>query len=168
VKTMENLIITLACICLILFGAANVMMVSLHLVDEFSQSWNEIQKLFSERTLTQITATGADTNIQGDQVTITLLNEGNIPISKFPDWDVILRYGNGDTVRLPYGQTTPGWSISGISFQGLPETVQPNILDPGEEMDIVLRLSTPVSENVTNQVTVSTHNGITTRLLFRR
>ncbi len=144
------------------------MMVSLHSVDEFSQSWSNIQKLANERVLTKITATGAEINTQGDQVTITLLNEGNTSLSQFIAWDVILRYGDGDTIRLPHGQTTPGWSISSISFQGLPETLQPSILDPGEEMNIVLRLSTPVSENTTNMVTVSTHNGITTRILFRR
>ncbi len=165
---MENLIITLACICLILFGAANVMMVSLHSVDECGQSWNEVQRLASERAFTKITATGALANTQGDQVTVKLLNEGSTSVSQFSDWDVILKYGEGNTVRLPYRQTAPGWSVSSISFQGLPETVQPNVLDPGEEMDILLRLSTPVSENTTHQVTVSTHNGVTTKLLFRR
>lgn len=165
---MENLIITLACISLILFGAANMMMVSLNSVDAFSQSWSTIQKLANERSLTKITATSAEANPQGDLVTVKLLNEGNTSLCQFARWDVFLRYGDGDTVRLTYGQTAPGWNISSISFQGLPETVQPGILDPGEETNIVLRLSTPVSENTTNMVTVSTHNGVTTRILFRR
>ncbi len=165
---MENLVITLACISLILFGAANVIMVSLNSVDTFSQSWSNILKLASERSLTKITATSAESNTQGDLVTVKLLNEGNTSLCQFVRWDVFLRYGDGDTVRLPYGQTAPSWSISSISFQGLPETLQPGILDPGEETNIVLRLSTPVSENTTNMVTVSTHNGVTTRILFRR
>lgn len=165
---MENLIVTIACISLILFGAANVMMASLQSVDELSQSWGSTQKLVSDRALTRITATGAEANAQGDRVTVRVLNEGGTSLSQFANWDVFLRYGDGSTIRLPYGQTTPGWSISSILFQGLPETLQPEILDPGEEMDILLRLSTPVSENITNQVTVSTYNGITTKILFRR
>lgn len=165
---MENLIITLACISLILFGAANIATASMSSIDEFYQSWSSSQKLAAERALTKITAADAQTNIQGDRVTIRLRNDGNLPLCKFDSWDVILKYGDGDTIWLPYRQTAPGWSISDIYFQGLPEILQPGILDPGEEMDIVLQLTTPVSENVTNLATVSTHNGIPTRILFRR
>jgi flagellar protein FlaF len=165
---MENLIITLACISLILFGAANMVTVSMKSVDEFYQSWSSGQKLATERALTKITALSAQTNIQGDQVTIRLRNEGNLPLCRFASWDVILKYGDGDTIWLPYRQTAPGWNISGIYFQGLPEVLQPGILDPGEEMDIVLQTTTPVSENVTSMAMVSTYNGITTRILFRR
>lgn len=165
---MENLIIALGCISLILFGAANMATISLNSVDEFYQSWSNIQKLAIERTFSKITAVNAEANMQGDQITITLRNEGNLSLCQFAKWDVILRYGDGNTIWIPYGQTTPGWSISGIFFQGLPEVLQPGILDPCEEMNILLRLSTPVSENVTNLATISTYNGITTKILFRR
>jgi hypothetical protein len=165
---MENLVITLACISLILFGTATVMMVSLHSVDEICHSWSGTQKLAEERSLTRITAMSAETGIQGDQVTITLLNQGNISLSQFAKWDVFLRYGDGNTIRLPYSQTSPGWSVSGILYHGLPETIQPGILDPGEEIVILLRLSTPISENVTNLATISTYNGVITKILFRR
>jgi len=51
-------------------------------------------------------------------------------------------------------------------FQGGSEIYEPSILNPGENMRIVIKLSPAVTENVTNLVTVSTPYGATSQTTF--
>jgi hypothetical protein len=51
-------------------------------------------------------------------------------------------------------------------FQGRPEIYEPNILNPGENMRVVLRLSSGASENTTNLMTVVTASGARSEITF--
>ena len=51
-------------------------------------------------------------------------------------------------------------------FQGKSEIYGPNILDPGEDMRIVIKLSPAATENTTNLATVVTPNGAKSELAF--
>jgi len=51
-------------------------------------------------------------------------------------------------------------------FQGHPEIYEHNILNPGEDMQVVIKLSPSVSENTTNLVTVVTPNGAKSQITF--
>jgi len=53
-------------------------------------------------------------------------------------------------------------------FQGRSEIYEPHILDPGEDMRIVIKLSPAVSENTTNLATVVTPNGAKSEITFGR
>ena len=51
-------------------------------------------------------------------------------------------------------------------FQGKPEIYQPNILNPGEEMQLVINLWPAATENMTNLATVVTPNGARSQIAF--
>ena len=51
-------------------------------------------------------------------------------------------------------------------FQGSSEIYEPNILNPGETMRIVINLSPAATENTTNLATVVTPNGAKSQKTF--
>jgi hypothetical protein len=51
-------------------------------------------------------------------------------------------------------------------FQGGLEIYGPNILDPGEDMRIVIKLSPAATNNTTNLATVVTPNGAKSEITF--
>ncbi len=51
-------------------------------------------------------------------------------------------------------------------FQGKPEIYQPNILNPGETMQITVNLWPAATENKTNLATVVTPNGARSQIAF--
>jgi hypothetical protein len=51
-------------------------------------------------------------------------------------------------------------------FQGKPEIYEPNILDPGETMQILINLWPAATENMTNLATVVTPNGARSQIAF--
>jgi hypothetical protein len=141
---------------------------SLNSIDMFSNSWKEMEAQTTDRNHTDIRAISSEVNEDGNVAEIVVRNAGNTSLAQFERWDVIVIYGEGDVQWLPYRQTAPGWSLAGISFQGVPEIFEPDILNPGEEMRIVSKLSPSVSENITNLATISTLNGVKTQITFRR
>ncbi len=165
---MENLIISLACISIMLFGAVSMSTSSLHSIDMVCTSWKDIETKITDRSNTDIEAMTCEVSDDGDVADMVVKNIGNTSLAEFERWDVIVMYGDGGVYFLPYGQTTPGWSLGGISFEGHPETFEPNIVNPGEEMSIIAKLSPPVSENITNMATISTFNGVKTQIMFSR
>lgn len=163
---MENLIITIACIALILLGTASFATSSLNSVDTLSSSWKQAEAKAQEINRTDISAIDSQTLANGSEIDITIRNEGNTSLTSFNKWDVIIRYQNGSTQWIPYSGSTPGWSVSGIYLNGNPEIFEPNILNPDETMVINIRLSPLVSENTTNLAIISTDNGVNIQTTF--
>jgi archaellum component FlaF (FlaF/FlaG flagellin family) len=163
---MENIFITIVCIALIILGGISYATSTLNSVDKLTTSWKIAEASALETKQTDIRATSSETLDSGSTVYISLENSGNLSLANFNKWDVIVRYQDGDTVWLPYSTSTPGWSITGIYYNGSPEIYEPNILNPEETMDINIKLSPGVSSNTTNLATVSTYNGIYSQITF--
>ena len=163
---MENIIITLICVSLIMVGALNLTMSSFNSIDILSDSWKVSQSKIIDMSHTVITALSTVTGVDGDYVEINVRNDGNTLLGEFNRWDVIVKYQQGDVQWLPYSTTAPGWYVEGIYYDGGPEIYGPNILNPGEEMKIIIKLSPPVAAGTTNLATITTINGITTQIMF--
>ncbi len=163
---MENLIITIACIALILIGTASFATSSLNSVDILASSWRQAEAKAQVINRTDITASSSQTLNNGSELDVTIKNDGNTSLIDFDKWDVIIRYQNGATQWVPYSSSTPGWSITGIYLNDYPEVFEPNILNPDETMVIKVNLSPVVSENTTNLALISTDNGVSTQITF--
>ena len=137
-------------------------------IDTMCDSWKEQEAQMTDRSHTSITAVSSNTTADGSQVKITVRNGGNTSMANFDCWDVIVRYGEGDVQWLPYSPAAPGWTVSSFSHEGGPEVFDPNILNPGEEMTVLLQLSPPVGQDYTNLATMATPNGVTTSISFLR
>lgn len=166
---MENALVSLFCIFLILTGTLTVAMNSFSSVDSLSRSWKEMEGQSREIRQTEIAtvnATVPDAYL-GSRVEITVANEGGMSLADFDRWDVIVRYEEGAVQWLPYGSSTPGWTVGGIFFDGGPEAIEPDILNPTEELLLVLSLNPPVTQGAVNQATISTPRGIVASIMFK-
>ena len=163
---MENIIITLICVGLIMVGTLNMSMSSLNSIDVLSDSWKTSQSRIMDNSHTMISALSSLTNVDGDYVEINIKNEGSTLLGEFDRWDVIVTYQQGAVQWLSNSTEAPGWYVEGIYYDGNPEIHGPDILNPGEDVKIILKLSPPVSTGTTNLATITTNNGITTQIMF--
>jgi archaellum component FlaF (FlaF/FlaG flagellin family) len=163
---MENAIVTAICIILILVGVVTLSMNSFSSINTISNSMKEMESFTRDIRQTCISTVDSTTQAGGDQVEITILNDGNTSLAHFNKWDIIVVYEEGTVQWLPYTDSTPGWSITGLYYNDNPEIFEPNILNPAEEMKVMLKLSPAVSEGTVNVATISTVNGITTQSVF--
>jgi len=163
---MENAIVSLLCLALFLVGTLNLAGTSLSLADKVSSSWRQAEEQRYDISQTGI-ATVSVTVLDANQVEITIRNEGAVPLGDFDRWDVIIRYQGDTAVWLPY-DSVPGWKVDSISFKGSPEVFDPDILNSGEEMLLILSLDPPLPPASTAEATISTPRGVTARAMFAR
>ncbi len=97
---------------------------------------------------------------------MTVRNDGQTNLSEFTKWDVIVQYQTGEFRYLNYSPVYPAnngqWAVKGIyATDGSPETFDPGILDPGEQM-VVIDHAGPGAWFRDNraEITVSTPNGV--------
>ena len=106
---------------------------------------------------------------------VYLTNTGQTKIADLDKWDVIVHYydapGNHYVNWLPYNPGVLGnneWQKTAIYLNGQPEAFEPDILNPGESIKIAAKLSPPVGPGTTNEVIISTPNGIPATAYFTR
>jgi hypothetical protein len=172
---MENAVVALISIAIILGGTMTLMLSAIPIVDTLSTSWKQMTQQAEEIRRMDIAADSYSVSGDGVQVEITVRNDGKVSLCDFGSWDVIVKYYNNDHSYLkwlPYTSSNPPednkWTMNGIYFNGSAETIEPNILNPGEDMKILMQLNPVVSENTTNWVTISTPSGISAQLIFQR
>ena len=88
---------------------------------------------------------------------------------------MIVQYHGTDSeyyvLWLPYTDGALGygeWTVNEIYINGNPEEFDPDILNPGEIIEIETKLSPPVAANTTNLIVASTPNGIPASISFIR
>ncbi len=175
---METAIAALIILTVVLYGALTLAYSYLSSQDAILQSWREMEERSGERARTQISAIGAET-IEEDTVEVTLRNEGDTKLADFDQWDVIVQYytaEDGYLIKwLPYTEAlAPGdnqWTVVEIYLDAstrIAEVFEPDILNPGEEMIMLIRVSPPVGPNTTSLATTGTPNGISASVVFTR
>ncbi|MCH8062301.1 MAG: hypothetical protein IH861_07355 [Chloroflexi bacterium] len=117
------------------------------------------------------------TIIEASTVDITISNIGDEPLSKFEDWNVIFELRDSSSLSFAYLAYTEDaspaaneWTVNGIYRDAstlLAEVVDPNILNPGEEMIIRANPSPSVVAGYYERATISTPNGVTAKVVFR-
>jgi len=111
----------------------------------------------------------------GGNIELIIMNEGQTDLSQFSRWDVIAQYPDDGEVRPPvYVEYTasnpPGsnqWTFEGLYLLNSdPEVFNPDILDPWEQMKIVINLDREI--DTYGRITVSTPNGVTSQCSVSR
>ena len=172
---METAIVSLICIALIVFGGMTMSQGFLTSVDTTSVGLEEMSARGGEIMRTELSTVNS-TMQSASNLFVRLENTGQTKMADFDKWDVIVQYydsGGSYYVKwLPYTVGTLGdneWEKSRIYIEGeAPEAFEPNIVNPGETIELEVQLNPAVGNGYTNQIVVSTPNGIPASTLFSR
>lgn len=169
---METVIPAAIIIGLLLLAMLTMTEQALFAQEIAAESWREMEERQGEWNRTSILPVSAETetDLVGSTITITISNDGDTKLTNFEQWDVIVQYdstGNGDYDVMEWlscgnEPLYNEWRVSEI----LPDAFDPDILNPGEEIAIKLRVSPPVT--ITGTAIIATPNGVTASTVFTR
>jgi hypothetical protein len=157
----------------IIFGMGGQMMDTFN---EITNSWFVHQERSNEHLDTKITR--AD-NIPVTAVTyvqLTWKNEGNVSLSQFDDWDVIVEVDEDpgiDIKRLTYATSTPlgenEWTVQGMYLDASTltgEITDLGVFNPDEEMVALANPFPAVTKNTYHRMRFTTPNGYSASVIF--
>ncbi len=138
-------------------------------MDNVGQSLKVSEVRNLERRGTEIVVANTSIDGTGANVTITLRNDGQSLVGDFSRMDVVVQYFDEVAVRhdkwIAY---TSGPLASNTWTTGTftSDVFEPGILNPGETMQIVVRLNPVVGAGTTNKIVIASEHGVTTQALF--
>ena len=137
--------------------------------DAIGQSLRESEARYAEQNRTGLTVTNASIDGAGANVTISVRNDGQTPVADFGGMDVVVQYfdelGGRHDAWIPNTSGALGsntWAAS--AFQN--DVFEPGILNPGESMDLTIRLNPVVGAATTNRAVIATERGVTIETYF--
>ncbi|HXY74213.1 MAG TPA: hypothetical protein VEH58_02710 [Dehalococcoidales bacterium] len=165
---METIFVSLISIILIIASSMTLTINWMKSTDKVATSWRQMVTQSLEISKTSITALPPQSYHDG-VLEISVANNGQISLSDFSKWDVIVEYESGESTYLSYssGQVPEEnrWFVSGIlSSNNRPEIFNPNVLDPGEQLVINFIPSEDLLVGQSCRITVSTQNGVKTQV----
>ena len=167
---MSNAIVTIIMTALMLAGVSILAGGSFSAVDHVSESWKGMEARSAAITRTNLSI--VDVSYATPTVDVTLANTGDETLRDFAKWDVLVRYYETDgtlhDTYLNYTAASPAddneWQEYGIYLDasaGKPESFQPGLLNPSEQLVLRLKLAPAADSAADNVVVVGTPNGIT-------
>jgi hypothetical protein len=167
---MESALVSLFSVALLIITTITMMITSMQSAANISDAWQNINTQMEETLQTAIDVNQA-TPYHGGAIELKVLNIGQKVLTSFDKWDTIVEYADGSTVYITYKESgTLGnneWTTAGIFMtnSGLEEIFDPGILNPEEELIILINTYPQISLGETVRVTVSTPGGITSQCL---
>jgi len=171
---VETAIVSIALIALIIVGGMTMSQGFLTSVDSTMVGVEELSVREGEIMRTEITTINV-TQPSSNIFDLFLRNSGQVKLSSFSKWDVIVKYHNRGSYYvtwLPYVDGSPRdneWTVPGIylcSENLTAEVFEPGILNPGEEMIIQAKLKPGIKRDTSCDVVVSTPNGVSDSFAF--
>ena len=172
---METAIVSIICIALVVFGGMTMSHGFMTSVDAGTAGLEQIGNRNETIMRTEVTPVSTNvTLVSGPSpLEVVLENTGQTKMADFEKWDVIVQYYDGSgtyhVAWLPYSATggaTNEWGVGWIHLNGQPETFEPGILNPKEQIMIKTWLDPAVGAGTTNMVVVSTPSGVTSSTYF--
>lgn len=175
---METVLAALIVVTFFLFAVLTFSHTYLSGQDSLQIAWREMEDRLGERNRTNLTPVSSTTQSNGSVIELTFQNDGDTKLADFDQWDVVAQYyqasGSYQIIWLPYVAGEPAnneWTVAGIYLDAASlqaEVFEPDILNPGEEMVVRIRVSPPVGLGTTNLAAVATSNGVGVTTLFTR
>jgi len=173
---MSTALVTLVAMALMLTAVLSWSQASFSSLDSGARSWKEMVDSAAEALRTDIELTGANTT--ASYVEATVANVGRTGLTSFSQWDVLVEYYDGNSTyhigSLAYSEdaapSDSEWTVDVIyadDGKGQQEVFEPGILNPGEVMDVKLKLTPSPGAGSTNRVTVSSPNGVAASAQFQ-
>jgi hypothetical protein len=137
--------------------------------DAIGQSLRQSETRYGQQNRTGLTVTGTSIDGTGANITITLRNDGQTPVADFASMDVVVQYfaaGGGRYDKwLPYTSgalAADTWKTGTFTN----DVFEPGILNPGETMEVLIRVNPVVGPATTNLAIIGTEKGVTVQTYF--
>jgi archaellum component FlaF (FlaF/FlaG flagellin family) len=148
---METAIPALIIIALLLLASVTLADQLLTSHEAAAESWLQMEERERDRSQTEIAILNASAPFD-TQVVIEVANEGKTKLADFDQWDVILR----TTSTADWYAYNDDWAVQ------IDDTVEPDILNPGETMTVTLTANVDTD----NLVVLTTPNGVSASQVF--
>lgn len=175
---MENVFAAVILIFLFLFGGftfSSAFFNAQGTVQEAQEQWNS---RILDMGGTSISPVDLEVVNAGNQIEVRIRNNGSMRLADFDRWDVFTEYyDNSETpayqiAQMPYHNTEltgNTWTVGSItSSDDSPESYEAGILNPSEDLVLVLNVVPAVGVGQSAQVTVVTSNGNRATIIGRR
>lgn len=133
-------------------------------LDTLGQSWQVMEERLSDQTHTQFSV--AETRIDEGKANITVMlrNDGQTKTADYSRMDVVVEYFSETGTRyvqwMPYvtgSLQSNTWTVISISN----DAFEPDVLNPGEVMEMQIRVNPPLGPGTTGWVIIAAENGVT-------
>ncbi|MBF6600830.1 MAG: hypothetical protein IVW36_10020 [Dehalococcoidia bacterium] len=138
-------------------------------MDAVGQQLKQSEVNIGAQNRSGITATSASIDPTGANITIDVLNSGQTDISQYSQMDVLLQYFDENGTRydtwIPYTSgalAADTWTTGTFTN----DAFEPRILNPGESMQVLIRVNPPVGAGTTNRAIIGTEKGVTLQTYF--
>jgi hypothetical protein len=172
---MATIIVAILCIVLIVVGGMALSQGILATADATAFSFDRMRAIEVDMMRTEVVTLRAEYLSWSDLLRVTVDNNGQTKLGSFDKWDFIVHYhddgGSYYSEWLPYTEGAPGdneWQKAGIYLNGQPESFEPGLLNHGEELVIIARISPLPGTDTTGNITMSTPNGVCNTASFFR
>jgi hypothetical protein len=169
---VENIFITLVSMALIIVSTVTMTVSSFQSANKIAQTWKSMEQKAVIIRQTEITITPPE-DYRGGNIELEVRNAGQINLSDYTSWDVIVQYQSGNSSYLVYtpdfSPANNQWTVDSVYLsRTVPEVFDKGILNPGELMIISLKLDPEISAGEALKITVSTPGGVTSQCQLMR
>ena len=177
---MENVLAAVIIIFLLLFGGLTMSSAFISAQETIITAAQVVTDRANDIAGTDIKAVSLQVIDSGSAIEVIVRNEGDRKLADFDKWDLFTEYYDSAATptyhaeRLPYdatGTVINAWSLDGIYLDaetGIGESYEADILNPGEEAVLHLRVSPEIGVGQSAQVTVATQNGVVAETMGKR
>jgi hypothetical protein len=137
--------------------------------DAIGQTLRQSETRYGQQNRTGLTVTSTAIDSSGANITLTLRNDGQTPVARYGDMDLVVQYFSETGTRydkwIPY---TAGALASNTWKTGTftNDVFEPTILNTGESVEILVRVNPVVGPATTNLAIFGTDKGVTVQTYF--
>jgi hypothetical protein len=164
---MESVLVCVVSIALMIVSVVTMTMNTVQSAAKLSDNWKVMRAQANITQRTEI-VTIPPGNYYGGSMELTVKNAGQVNISDFAHWDVIVEEQGANATYLSYSSTYPPgadqWALKEIDIStNVPEAFDVGVLNPGEQAVIGVNPSSATSAGQTLKIVLSTSSGVTSQ-----
>ena len=162
---MESILVCLVSVAVMIVSVVTMTMNSVQSAAKLSDTWKVMQERANNIRRTEIISI-PPLNYYGGNLELTVKNAGQVNITDFARWDVIVEKQGAGAGSLNYSLTYPPaenqWAVKAIYISdNVPEVFDPNVLNPGEEAVVGIYPGGALAAGETLRITLATVDGVT-------
>jgi archaellum component FlaG (FlaF/FlaG flagellin family) len=133
-------------------------------VDRISHSWQVMGQRLEEQVRTELSVVDTSVDPSYANITLRLRNDGQTVVADWARMDVVVQYFSESGTRyvrwMPYTSgalQSNTWTMVNIEN----DSFEPGVLNPGEVVQVLIRINPLMGTDTSAWVVVSTENGVT-------